>query len=82
MKIIVFVKKIDNAIKIAIYLNLLLLPKNWKKENILIRTFYSNLQISTCLNFIEDFWNRDTRILIYTNAVKIGVNIPNIIQKI
>lgn len=82
-KIMVFVNKINNIMKITAYFCLLLLPKNWKQENILIRMFYSNFEASTCLDFIEDFQtNKDTRILIFTNAARMSVNIPNIIRVI
>lgn len=81
-KTIVFVDKIDNAMKIAAYLCLLLPPENREQENVLIRTFYSNFEVSTCLDFIENFRNRDTGILICTNATGIGINIPNITRVI
>lgn len=46
----VFVNKINNAMKITAYLYLLLLLKEWKQENFLIRTFYPNFEASTYLN--------------------------------
>lgn len=54
-KIMVFVNKMDNEIKIAIYLCLLLLSKDQKQENILIKTFYSNFKTSIYFNFVKDF---------------------------
>ncbi len=41
-------------------------------------TFYSNMKATTRIDIMEDFWNGEIRILIYTDAAGIGVNIPNI----
>lgn len=73
-----FVDKIDNAMAITNYLRNLLLSENCNQEEVLIRTYYSNLEIKTQIDFIEDFRNRDTRILICTDAARMGINIPNV----
>lgn len=78
-KTILFVDIIDNAIAIAAYLHNLLPLEDHNQGEVLIRAYYSNLETKTQTNFIKDFQNRDTRILIYTNAVGMSVNIFNII---
>lgn len=55
LKTIMFVNKIENAIAIAAHFCYLLPPKNQNQINILIKTFYSNLETHTQLEFIEDF---------------------------
>lgn len=79
LKTKIFLNKIDNIIIIATYFCYLLLPKNQNKENILLKFFYSNLKTYTWLKFIENFWNKKTKILICTNIVRISVNISIII---
>ena len=77
-KTMLFVETIDNAMAIAAYLRHLLPPKNRNQGEVLIKIYYSNLETKTWTDFMEDFWNKDTRILICTNAAEMGVNIPNV----
>lgn len=79
-KTMVFVNKIDNRMAIAAYFYYLLLLKNQDQADILVKTFYSNLKTYIWLEFIEDFWNRKTRIFICTNAIGMYINISNIMQ--
>lgn len=81
-KSMVFADKIDNAMAIAAYLRCLLPPKDQDQADVLVRTFYSNLETHTRSEFMEDFWNRETRILICTDAAGMSINIPNITQVI
>lgn len=81
-KTILFLDKMNNAMTIATYLHNLLLLKNCNQGKVLIRTYYSNLETKTQIDFIENFQNKDTRILIYTNTVGMNINIPNIIYVI
>ena len=77
-KTIVFINKIDNTVKIAAYLYILLLPEDRNQEKVLRQMFYSCYEASTYTDWMKDFQNRKTRILVYTNVVGIGINIPNI----
>lgn len=54
-KTMLFVNKMDNAMAIAAYFYNLLLSENRDQENILIRTYYSNLETKTRTDFIKDF---------------------------
>ena len=74
--------KMDDAMAIAAYLRNLLPPENRNQEEVLIRIYYSNLETKTQTDFMKDFWNRDIRILICTDAVRMGVNISNITRVI
>ena len=78
-KTMLFVDKMDNAMAIAAYFRNLLLLEDRNQGEVLIRTYYSNLETKIWTDFMEDFRNRDTRILICTNAARMGINIPNVI---
>lgn len=54
-KTILFVDKMDNIIAIATYFRNLLPPEDSNQEEVLIRTYYSNLETKTQTDFIEDF---------------------------
>ncbi len=78
----VFVNKIDDAVKITAYLRLLLPSEDQDREEVLIQSFYSNYETSTYVDWMEDFQNGKTRILVCTDVVGMGVNIPNITRVI
>ncbi len=81
-KTIIFVNKIDNAVKIVAYFRLLLPLEDWNQEEVWIRSFYSSYEVSTCMDWMEDFQNGKTKILVCTNAAGMGINIPNITRVI
>ncbi len=77
-KTIVFIEKIEYVIALAADFQKLLLleDRDWRDD--LIMTFYSNIEATTRVDIIENFWNGEIRILICINIIEIGVNIPNI----
>lgn len=82
LKTMIFVNKINNAVKIATYFCLLLPLEDQDQEEVLIQLFYSCYEASTYANWMEDFRNKEIKILVCTNAAKMGVNIPNITRMI
>lgn len=56
----------------------LLLSKLQKKAYQIIQTLYFMLETDIKITLLKDFFNRDTRILICTNATDMGIDIPNI----
>ncbi len=74
-KTMIFVDKIEDRIKMAQYLRLLLLKLLRKKRDQIIQTFSSNQESSRREFFMEEFENRNTRILICTDIAGMGVNI-------
>lgn len=81
-KTMVFVNKIDEGIALAAHLKSLLPPKQHSQRDLLIRIFNSNYETSTQSDFLEDFWMKETRILIYIDAAGMSVNILNITRVI
>lgn len=45
-------------------------------------TFYSNIEAITQIEIMKNFWNKEIKILIYTDTAGMDVNIPNIIYVI
>ena len=77
-KTMVFIDKIDDVIALATCLWNLLLPEQHHQSEVLICTYYSTLENSTQSTFLKDLQTRKIQIWICTNAVRMGVNIPNI----
>ena len=71
----IFVDKIEDKLKMIQYLQLLLPELMRKKEDQIISTFLFNQEPSRQEFFMEEFENKNTHILIYTNIAGIGVNI-------
>lgn len=78
LKTMVFENKIDNIVKIAAYLHLLLPPEDRDQDKVLIQLFHSCYKASINVNWMENFRNEVTRILFCTYVAGISVNIPNI----
>ena len=78
-KTILFIDKINDTIAIVAHICNLLLSKDHNQGEVLIKTYYSNLKTKIQTDFIEDFQNRDTRILICTDITEMDINIPNVI---
>lgn len=74
-KTMIFIDKIENGFKMAKYFWSLLPKSMRKKRDQIIRIFSSNWEPSKWEFFIEEFKNGNTRILIYIDTAKIGVNI-------
>ncbi len=81
-KTIIFVDKIEDEIKIAQYLQLLLPESPRKKGDQIIRTFLSNREPSRQEFFVEKFENGNTCILICTDAAGMEVNIQDVARTI
>ena len=77
-KIMIFVDSVEKDIALGKHLQSLL-PNNLKDrgEKIIV-SFSSILEAKTKTDCLEDFLNSDTRILIYTDAARMGVDIPDI----
>ncbi len=82
LKTMIFWKKIEDVMALAAHFQRLLPPEDRDLGDDLIMTFHSNMEATTWVNIIENFWNREIRILIYTDGVEMGVNIPNITRVI
>ena len=77
-KMMIFVDSIEKDIVLGIYLQTLL-PKILKdRGNDIIKSFSSILKAKIITDWLEDFLNGNTRIIICMDAVEIGVNIPDI----
>lgn len=78
-KTMIFINGFDERVMLAIYLQNLLSKymKNDRKR--LIRTFILILKWGTKVKYLEDFHNNNTKIWIYSDAIKIKVDIENII---
>lgn len=77
-KTMIFVDNVEKDIALGKYLQSLL-PNNLKDrgEKIIV-SFSSILKAKTKTDYLKDFLNGNTRILICTNATQIGVDIPDI----
>lgn len=69
---------ISEDINMAKSLKSLLLSKLQKKAYQIIQTLYFILETDIKITLLKDFFNRDTQILICTNATDMGIDIPNI----
>lgn len=74
-----YIDKMNNTLVIITNFCNLLPIKNCNQKEVLIKTYYSNLKTKTQIDFIENFQNRNIKILISTNIIRININIPNII---
>ena len=74
-KTMIFVDKIDKGIQIAKHLQLLFLWHMSHRKKDIIYLFYSNLLASIREDYMDDFKNRNSRILVCTEAAKMGMNI-------
>ncbi len=77
-KTMVFMEKIEDVIALAAHLRRLLRSEDCDCGDNLIMTFHSNMEATIRVDIMEDFRNREIRILICMDAAGIGVNIPNI----
>lgn len=74
----IFIDNVEKDIALRKYLRSLL-PNNLKnKSKKIIVSFLSNLETNPKIDYLEDFFNSNTRILICTKTAKIGVDIPDI----
>lgn len=77
-KTMIFVDSIKKGIALGIYLQTLL-PDNLKdRGNDIIKSFSSILEAKTKTDWLEDFLNGNTKIIICTDAAGIRVDIPDI----
>ena len=74
-KIIIFVDKIDDGIQVAKHLQSLFPRHMSHRKKDIICPFYSNLLASTRKDYIDDFKNRNSCILVCMEAARMGVNI-------
>lgn len=74
-KTMIFIDKIEDEIKMALYLRSLLPELIHKKGQQILWIFFFNQKASTWKFFMEEFKDENIRILIYTDAARIGVNI-------
>ncbi len=81
-KTMVFMEKIEDVMALAAHLRRLLPPEDRDRGDDLIMTFHSNMKATTRVDIMENFRNGEIRILIYTDAARMGVNIPNITRVI
>ncbi len=81
-KTMIFVDKIEDGIKMAQSLRSLLPKSLCKKGDQIIQTFSSNQEPSRREFFIEEFENRNTRILICTDVAGMEVNIRDVARVI
>lgn len=77
-KTMIFIEKIEYIMVLAAHLQKLLLRENCDREEDLIMMFYSNIESTIRVDIMENFWNREIKILICKDVVGIGVNISNI----
>lgn len=77
-KTIIFVDTISEGIAMAKYLRRQLPPALQSKAKQIVRTFYADLDPDEKIKILENFMNGDIRILICTDAVGMGINIPDI----
>ena len=75
LKIMIFVDRINNGIQIAKHLQLLLPQYMSHNKKEIIHPFHFNLQASTRENYMDDFKNKNSRILVCTEAAGMRVNI-------
>ncbi len=77
-KTMIFVDSVEKGIALGIHLRALL-PDNLKdRGHDIIRSFSSVLEAKTKTDWLKAFLNGDTRIIIYMDAVGMGVDIPDI----
>lgn len=77
-KTMIFVDKVEKNIALRKHLQFLL-PNNLKNRGKkIIISFSSILEIKIKTNCLKDFFNNNTKILIYIKAIRIKVNIPDI----
>ncbi len=77
-KTMIFIDSVEKSRALAIYLQTLLLHKLKNRGEDIIKSFPSILETTTKTDWLEKFLTGNTRIIIYTDAARIGVNIPDI----
>lgn len=82
LKTIIFVNKIEDAIKLKKYLYLRFsnCVYNKNQASVVIRSFTSNLDINIKTKIIEDLKYVNTQICICMQCVSMGINILDIIR--
>lgn len=55
-----------------------ILPNLQSKAKLIIWIFYADPDFDKKIKILEDFMNRDINIMIYTDAIKISINISDI----
>ena len=79
-KTMVFVNSLDDGMTLAYHLCNLLSAHIKNDGERIIRTFISVFEPDAKEEYLEDFHNGNTRIWIYTDAARIGVEIRNIVR--
>lgn len=75
LKIMIFLDSINVGITIEEYLQGILPVLMQDKKETIIVFFNSNYEADIINNFIENFQRRNTCIMVYTDAARIGVNL-------
>lgn len=74
----IFADSVKKSRVLAIYLWIFLLDKLKDKDENIIQSFSSILEVTTKTDWLEKFFTGDTRIIICMDNIEMGVDIPDI----
>ena len=77
-KTMIFIDSIEKDRALIIYLQTLLSGKLKNKGENIIKSFLWILEATTKTDWLEKFFTNNTKIMIYTDAAKMEINISNI----